>query len=425
MITVDCGISGIEDVDYANELGIDTIITDHHEPLEVLPKAMAVINPKIKNSKYPFNQLAGVGVVFKLIQALSTELKLDNKEYLKYLDLVCLGTISDIVPLVDENRVIAKLGLKLIETKRNPGLKSLIESSGYNTINSNAISFGIAPRVNACGRMGFADEALKLFLTNDKSEIKILTEELNEYNKQRQDKEKIIFEEAIEEINKNNELENEIIILSKENWHHGVIGIVSSKITDMYFKPSILLCEENGICKGSGRSIPGLDLHNAICQNSETLEKYGGHSMAVGLTLKKENLPEFKRSINEYIKSLDIQTIQPILDIDMEIKLKDLSIGEILELKKLEPYGEANKVPIFAIKNLKIQSIRSITDGKHIKLQLSDNNLVVDAIGFNLGEYAEHYKIGEKVDIVGSVEINSYNGLDSIQINIKDIMKSL
>ena len=147
--------------------------------------------------------------------------------------------------------------------------------------------------------------------------------------------------------------------------------------------------------------------------------------MAVGLTLKKENLPEFKRSINEYIKSLDIQTIQPILDIDMEIKLKDLSIGEILELKKLEPYGEANKVPIFAIKNLKIQSIRSITDGKHIKLQLSDNNLVVDAIGFNLGEYAEHYKIGEKVDIVGSVEINSYNGLDSIQINIKDIMKSL
>lgn len=419
------GISGIEDIEYANELGIDTIITDHHEPLETLPKAMAVIDPKIKESKYPFNQLAGVGVVFKLIQALSKQLELEEKEYLKYLDLVCLGTISDIVPLIDENRVIAKLGLKLIETQRNPGLKCLIESSEYKDINSNTISFGIAPRVNACGRMGYADEALKLFLTNDKVEIKLLTEELNEYNRQRQDKEKIILEEALEEINKNNELDNEIIIVSKENWHHGVIGIVSSKITDMYFKPSILLCEENGICKGSGRSIPGLDLHNAICQNSKLLEKYGGHSMAVGLSIKKENLPRFKEAINKYIKNLNIKEAQPILNIDMEVKLKNLSIKEIEELKKLEPFGEANKVPIFSIKNLKIQSIRSITNGKHLKLRLSDNNLCIDAIGFNLGELADHYKIGEKVDIVGNLEINSYNGMESIQVNMKDMMKSL
>ncbi len=419
------GISGIEDVEYANELGIDTIITDHHEPLEILPKAMAVIDPKIKESKYPFNQLAGVGVVFKLIQALSKELELEEKEYLKYLDLVCLGTISDIVPLIDENRVIAKLGLKLIETQRNPGLKCLIESSEYKDINSNTISFGIAPRVNACGRMGYADEALKLFLTNDKSEIKLLTDELNEYNRQRQDKEKIILEEALEEINKNNELDNEIIIVSKENWHHGVIGIVSSKITDMYFKPSILLCEENGICKGSGRSIPGLDLHNTICQNSKLLEKYGGHSMAVGLSIKKENLPKFKETINKYIKNLNIKEAQPILNIDMEVKLKNLTIKEIEELKKLEPFGEANKVPIFSIKNLKIQSIRSITNGKHLKLRLSDNNLCIDAIGFNLGELADHYKIGEKVDIVGNLEINSYNGMESIQVNMKDMMKSL
>ena len=419
------GISGIEDVEYANELGIDTIITDHHEPLDTLPKAMAVIDPKIKESKYPFNQLAGVGVVFKLIQALSKELELEEKDYLKYLDLVCLGTISDIVPLIDENRVIAKLGLKLIETQRNPGLKCLIESSGYKDINSNTISFGIAPRVNACGRMGFADEALKLFLTNDKTEIKVLTDELNEYNRQRQEKEKIILEEALEEINKNNELENEIIIVSKENWHHGVIGIVSSKITDMYFKPSILLCEENGTCKGSGRSVPELDLHNAICQNSKLLEKYGGHSMAVGLSLKKENLPRFKETINKYIKSLNIKEVQPILNIDMEVKLKNLNIKEVEELKKLEPFGESNKVPIFSIKNLKIQSIRAITEGKHLKLRLSDNNSSIDAIGFNLGELADIYKIGERVDIVGNLEINSYNGIDSIQINMKDMMKSL
>ena len=285
MITVDCGISGIEDVKYANSLGIDTIITDHHEPLDILPEGIAVIDPKIENSKYPFRELAGVGVVFKLIQGLSIKLGLDAKENLKYLDLVCLGTISDIVPLVDENRVITKLGLKLIETHRNPGLRYLIEASGYKKINSGLVSFGIAPRINACGRMGFAEDALKLFLTNDLKDIKELTNKLNEYNRQRQDTEKKIIEEVIKEIE--NTQNKNIIVLSKEGWHHGVIGIVSSKITDMYLKPSILLCEEEGICKGSGRSIPGLDLHEALNAVSKDLEKYGGHSMACRSSIKK------------------------------------------------------------------------------------------------------------------------------------------
>lgn len=287
MITVDCGISGIEDVDYANLLNLDTIITDHHEPLEILPDAIAVIDPKISSSKYPFRELAGVGVVFKLIQALSIKLGLDAKEYLKYLDLVCLGTISDIVPLINENRVITKLGLKLIETKRNLGIKYLIESCGFKKIDSGTISFGIAPRINACGRMGYAEDALKLFITNELEDIIKLTDKLNEYNKNRQQTEKHIIEEAIEEIEANNEQEKNIIILSKEGWHHGVIGIVSSKITDMYLKPSILLCEEDGICKGSGRSIEGLDLHEALNNVSNDLEKYGGHSMACRSKCKK------------------------------------------------------------------------------------------------------------------------------------------
>ncbi len=425
MITVDCGISGVEDVDYANELGIDTIVTDHHEPSEKLPNAIAVIDPKITTNKYPFNQLAGVGVVFKLIQALSIKLELDEKEYLKYLDLVCLGTISDIVPLIDENRVIAKLGLKLIETQRNPGLKSLITSSGYKTVNSGTISFGIAPRVNACGRMGFAEDALKLFLTNNLFEIQELTKKLNEYNRERQETEKTIFEEAFKEIEENNELDNEIIILSKENWHHGVIGIVSSKITENYLKPSILLCEEDGICKGSGRSVPGLDLHEALCKTSKDLEKYGGHAMAVGISLKKENLERFKKDINEYIRSLNLGEIQPVIDIDMLVTLRDLDIETVKQLKKLEPFGEANRMPIFAIKNLKIDSIRSLSEGKHLKLRLKEDNLSIDAIGFNLGELTDLYKIGDKVDIVGNLEINSYNGIDSVQMNIKDIIKSL
>ena len=289
IITVDCGISGIEEIEYANSLGIRTIITDHHEPLDELPKAIAVVDAKRKDNKYPFNQLAGVGVVFKLIQAIGIKLGLNEKEYLKYLDLVCVGTISDIVPLVDENRVIAKLGLKLVNVTRNLGLKYLLQATGYKQIDSNAISFGIAPRINACGRMGHETEALDIFLSNDIDEVKELTEKLNNYNKTRQETEKKIVEEALELIEKNKENEKSAIVLGSSGWHHGVIGIVSSKITETYFKPSILVSFENGIAKGSGRSIPGFDLHEALCKSSKYLEKYGGHSMAVGLSLKEEN----------------------------------------------------------------------------------------------------------------------------------------
>ena len=229
MITVDCGISGIEEIEYANSLGIETIVTDHHEPSEILPNALAVIDPKIKENKYPFNQLAGVGVVFKLIQAISKKMNLDEKEYLKYLDLVAIGTISDIVPLIDENRVIAKLGLKLVEVTKNLGLKTLIKSLGYQKINSMCISFGVAPRINACGRMGEAEEALKLFLTNDVNEAQNLTDKLNEYNRVRQEIEKKIYEDAIKKIEKENMKDNSCIVLSGENWHHGVIRNSSFK----------------------------------------------------------------------------------------------------------------------------------------------------------------------------------------------------
>ena len=425
MITVDCGISGIEDIEYAGSLGLDTIITDHHEPLEKLPNAYAVINPKIAGSKYPFRELAGVGVVFKLIHGLSIKLGLDAKEYLKYLDLVCLGTISDIVPLVSENRVITKLGLKLIETHKNPGLRYLIEASGFKRIDSGVVSFGIAPRINACGRMGFAEDALKLFITNDIDEIQKLTKKLNEYNRERQDTEKKIMEEALKEIDENGEKDKNIIILSNKGWHHGVIGIVSSKITDMYLKPSILLCEEEGICKGSGRSVSGLDLHEALSANCGNLEKYGGHAMAVGITLKKENLEKFKIDINNYIDKLNLEETKPVLDIDMEVSLKEITLDAVKELKRLEPFGEANQMPLFVIRNLKIESIRAITEGQHLKLRLKDENFGLDAIGFHLGEYVESYKLGDKVDIAGNLDINSYNGMENVQINLKDIIKSL
>jgi len=289
IITVDCGITSKEEIDLANELGIDVVITDHHEVPEELPKAIAVIDAKRKDSKYPFNQLAGVGVSFKLIQALSQKMQLPEKEYLKYLDIVCVGTISDIVPLLDENRVITKLGLKLVEQTKNMGLKALLEVADYKKIDSNTISFGIAPRINACGRLADAKIALELFLTEDFEKAKEIASKLNEYNLQRQEMEKNIYDEAVEELSKKDE-EEQIIILGKEGWHHGVIGIVASKITEKYFKPSILICFDGDEGKGSGRSIPGFDLHEVLMECSEYLEKFGGHSMAGGITKKKNKI---------------------------------------------------------------------------------------------------------------------------------------
>ena len=423
VITVDCGISGIDEVDYANSLGIETLITDHHEPADTLPNAMAVVDAKRKDNKYPFNQLAGVGVVFKLIQAISISLNLDAKEYLKYLDIVCIGTISDIVPLVDENRVIAKLGLKLIAQTRNIGLKALLEVIGFTNIDSTAVSFGLAPRINACGRMGDEQVALELFLSKDFAEAKKLALKLNEYNLERQTIEKKIFDEATEKIEKN-EKDNTCIVVGSEGWHHGIIGIVASKVTEMYFKPSILICFEGEDGKGSGRSIPGFDLHEALMKCSKNLEKFGGHSMAVGITLKKEKFEKFKEEFEEYAKSLEIDKIVPVINVDSELSLKNVDIDSVKSLKLLEPYGEANKMPLFMFRNLKINSIRSLSDGKHLRLTLKDDNYMINAIGFNMGELAEEYLIDDKVDIVGNLDINSFNGMESIQIILKDMRKS-
>ena len=425
MITVDCGISGIEEVEYANSLGIETIVTDHHEVGDVLPNALAVVDNKRKDSTYPFRELAGVGVAFKLIQAIGIKLELKEEEYLKYLDIVAVGTISDIVPLVDENRVITKLGLKLIRQTKNIGLKSIINSSGYSKIDSNTISFGVAPRINACGRMGKAEEALKLLLSKNLNEAQELTRKLNDHNRERQDIEKRIFEDAIKQIEEKSLANNRTIVVAGQNWHHGVIGIVSSKITDMYFKPSILLCLEDGIGKGSGRSVPGFDLHEALTKCLDTIDKFGGHAMAVGITVKEDKIPEFKEEFEKIAIDSHIEEIMPIINIDAKVNLSNINREMVESLKQLEPFGEGNKMPIFVFKNLRIDSIRALSEGKHLKMTLKDNNTIISSIGFNIGKMAEDYKIGDRIDVVGVLEINSFNGVDNLQINIKDIMKSV
>ncbi|MGN1311088.1 MAG: single-stranded-DNA-specific exonuclease RecJ [Clostridia bacterium] len=425
MITVDCGISAIKEIEECNELGLQTIITDHHEQGEKLPNAYAVVDAKRKDNNYPFRELAGVGVVFKLIQAISKKLNLEDKEYLKYLDIVAVGTISDIVPLINENRVIAKLGLKLIEVTKNIGLKELINSSNYKKIDSSMISFGVAPRINACGRMGHQEQALILFLTENIVEAKEITKQLNKYNLERQEKEKEIYRQAIEKLQKEDLRNINTIVLGEENWYHGVIGIVASKLTEIFFKPTILVGFENGEGKGSGRSIPGFDLHEALNYSSNYLEKFGGHAMAVGLTLKKEQFEDFKKKFEEIAQKQEINKLQPIIKIDGIITKKDFNFTTLNEIKKMEPFGEKNERPLLLYKNLKIDSIRALSEGKHLKLTLRDENTIIDAIGFNLGNLANEFLIGDRVDVVGTLEENNYNGIEKIQINLKDIMKSV
>lgn len=423
MITVDCGISGIEEIDYAMSLGMDVVVTDHHEPTEVLPKALAVVDAKRKDNQYPFNQLAGVGVCFKLIQAISLKMGLPDKEYLKYLDIVCVGTISDIVPLVDENRVIAKLGLKLVSQTKNIGLRCLLESIGYKKVDSTSISFGVAPRINACGRMGFEKEALRLFLTDSVEEAREIAKRLNQYNQERQTAEKKIFEEAVQMI-ETSEKDKAGIILGSPNWHHGVIGIVSSKVTDLYFKPSVLVCFEGEEGKGSGRSIPGFDLHHALTECSSHLTKFGGHSMAVGVTIQKSEFEDFKEEFENFLQNSNIRDIIPIVYIDEEVSLKEIDLETVKQIQLLEPFGEANKMPLFLFRNLKIHSIRTLSEGKHLKLTLKEDQVIVEAIGFNMGELASTYTIEDYVDVVGTLEVNRFNGNEQIQINVKEIRKS-
>ena len=424
MITVDTGITAMEDIEYAKSLGIDVIVTDHHEPMETIPECIAVVDCKRADSTYKFRELCGCGVAFKLLLALCKRLNLNENEALKYLDITAIGTISDIVPLVDENRVIAKLGIMLLKQTKNVGLKALIERIKFKEINSSAIAFGISPRINACGRMGHQEIALELFLTDDPIEARNLAKQLDDFNRERQNIEKNIFEEADRMASK--EIDRNAIVLAHKNWHKGVIGIVSSKLTDKYFKPSILMEIEGKEAKGSGRSIPGFDLHEALSNCSTKIKSFGGHSMAIGLCVETKYFEDFKKEFENYAKEhIDTNSTFEI-SVDKEIVGKELKVKEIAELEKLEPFGDSNEEPIFILKGLKITSIRALSDGKHIKLTLKDdNNIDIDGIGFGLGELSSSYLIGDRVDVIGNLQINSFNGIESIQLNLKDIRMAL
>jgi len=299
----------------------------------------------------------------------------------------------------------------------------LLDISKYKIIDSTCISFGIAPRINACGRMGYEQEALKLFLTPSYDEAIVLAENLNKYNTQRQAIEKRIYDEAIAKIEAEELYKKNAIVLGADDWHHGVIGIVASKICDLYYKPTILICFEGEEGKGSGRSIQGFDLHNALSTLSQHLKRFGGHEMAVGVTIEKKNFEEFKVAFEELTESIDQEDLIPIAYVDEVINHKDISIQSVKELDLLKPYGEGNSLPLFVYKNLKIDSLRTLSEEKHLKLTLKDGNNIYEAIGFYMGAVAQEIQIGDKIDALFQLEINSFNNIEKVQFNLKDIRK--
>jgi len=421
IITVDCGITSVEEAKYATELGIDLIITDHHTCPEKLPECIAVINPKRENQKYPFRELCGAGVAFKLVCALG------EKNLTEYLCICAVGTVADIVPLVSENRIIVYYGIKYLRENKLKEITALCHTAGIesNDINSVNLSFMIAPRINAAGRMASAKDALTLFLSEDEYIIKEKAELLNTKNLLRQETEKEIYNQVKKAIEGDSSYKDKsVLVVAGEDWHEGVIGIVASKITEEYYKPCVLISMGNDVGKGSSRSIKGFNIYDALKAQSEYLIKFGGHKLAAGLTVDKSVYPEFKRKIEEYAENIiNEKLLIPELYIDSELVPEDMTEEFTEELKKLEPYGMGNPQPVFLVRDAEVVKSIAFKDNRHLRLSVRINNKVTEAIAFNMGAFAQSLKERDKIYIAGTANINEYKGQRSFQIRIKDIKR--
>ena len=425
VITVDCGITAVEETKHANEIGLDMCITDHHECSDILPDAIAIVNPKRHDSTYKFRVLAGVGVAFKCITALTMKYNLEKEEYLKFLDIVAIGTISDIVPLVGENRIISRYGLQMMKSTQNIGLKALLKLVSPKEIDSMMVSFSMAPRINACGRMGNASAAVKLLLEKDEKMAEKIAQELDELNTERKNVETVIFDAAIKQIEDNEIDKKSSIVLYDESWHNGVIGIVASRLVNLYYKPVILLTKEHGIVRGSGRCPQGFSLYDALTECKDKVTQFGGHELAAGLSLTEDMIPEFIDAFeNASLKRKDGISEQ-IIEVDAQIERKDLNAQIIKDIRRIKPYGQSNPLPLFLYKGLKVSAIRTIKEDKHLKLVLKDEKSLIDAIGFSMGDRRDEIRIGDKIDVVGSIELNTFNIPKTIQIVLQDFKKSI
>ena len=427
IISVDCGVNAIEEINAINSMGMEIIITDHHNPKDELPPAFAIINPKLVGMKYPYEHLAGVGVAYKLLIAIYMKLGIDTAENkLKYMDLVAVGTIADIVPLNSENRIFASIGLQHLIEKKNLGLSALIQISGLNqkNLDTSDIVFGIAPRINAAGRMGSASVSVELLISTDEAKSMELAEIIEHQNSLRQQEDQKTFQEACEIIEKKYKdmQQTSCMVISSDDWHPGVIGIVASKLVEKYYRPVIMISFKDGFGSGSGRSVADFDLFEALKQTEHNLHSFGGHKYAVGLTVYQEYLDRFENELTRYVADhLRLEQIQPPLQIDAEIELYDINTMLLDALDLFAPYGPDNTRPVFMTKNVTIASYPYNVGRNHLKLKVVKDGINFDLIGYNMGDYLPLLRKAGKLNIAYTLEYNRFGNNVTIQGKLRDL----
>jgi len=430
IITCDCGINAFVQVDFANEQNIDLIITDHHTTDTELPKAHAILNPKREDCEYPFKGLCGGGVAFKLITAVGNELNIPLTDYEEIIPLITLGIAADVVPIKDENRVLVHHGLNILKNLEKPGLKTLLELAGLKGhVSVGQLVFSIAPRINAAGRLGDANRAVELLVTDDQDKARLLVKELDNENKRRQMIQQAVVDEALLKVNAEADLKNEnALVLANAGWHPGVVGIVASKIKEEFNRPTIIIALENGSGKGSARSVAGFDLYEALTACKTHLDGYGGHPMAAGLTLSNQKLEDFKKAFIDFANErLTKENLQATLTLDSEMALQDITPRFMEFLDKLSPYGPGNMRPKFAIRNVEIAGVPKVIGktGEHIRFKIKQGLKSYPAVGFGLSNKYEMLITGQPVDIACVVETNEWQGNTSIQMNVRDIKRAV
>ena len=423
VIAVDCGITAHKEVDLINAQGIDVIILDHHEPDEYLPNAVAIINPKQRGCPYPFKHLAAVGLVTKLTQAL-----LGQSESEKILDFAAIGTIADVVPLRGENRIFVKAGLPKINTSTNKGLRALLNLTKITgkKLSPFHIGFVLGPRINAAGRMDSAQTSLDLFLSDTNEKAQDLAKALDRHNVERQKIQAKIVDEAFNLVEQKVNFKNEkIIVLGKEGWHKGVLGIVASRLADKYYRPAIVISIEDGVGTASARSINGFHLHEALVGCSEYLENFGGHAGAAGLTIKEENIDPFRSLINAVAyETLEVKKLIPTLTIDCEIPLSSINMKLAEVINSMQPFGEGNPLPVFCSRQITVKSHPAVLGKNTLKFWVTDGNASISVVGFGMADLKGMVKIGNKIDLAYEIAIDDWNKAPTPQLMLKDMKPS-
>lgn len=423
IVTVDNGISSVQEVARANELGIDVVVTDHHRPQEILPDAVAVVDAYRPDDTSPYKHFSGVGIAFKLLMALEDGAG-DVEDLLEaYSDLAAIGTIGDIVPLTGENRTLIRAGLERLSQSDRPGVQALLENAGIagKALTSTNVAFTLVPRINATGRMGAPERAVRLLISGYEEEAEVLSEEICADNEERRRVEAEIAEAAFADIEAKGYMKDRVVVVDGENWHHGVIGIVASRVTERCGKPCMIISRGETEAKGSGRSIEGFSLFEAICACGDLLLKFGGHPMAAGITLKPENIEAFRKRINQYAAEHFPQMPTQTVTLDCKLNPAALSVSMAQSLTQLEPFGNGNPQPVFGLFNMELSNVTPVGGGGHLRLTLEKNGAVITAMRFNTKPEELPYHIGDKIDLAVQLEAREFRGQPSLTVIVRDM----